>query len=124
MLNDSELRIPNSELRHVLALMMARILVAEGLHQLPLIFGKPEGVSEVLILEQAGDPGERFQVRLGGLYGGHEQKEQMDRFAVERIELHAAAGDAESRHQLRHAIRLAVRDRPSLADAGGSQRFP
>src|SRR5262249_30994859 len=83
--------------------------------------GLEDRLPEARVLEQARDAGQRLEVDAGRVLRRHQREEQVGGLAVDGVEVHALARDAERRAQLRQPVELPVRDGDALADAGGAQ---
>ena len=62
-------------------------------------------------------------MRSRGIGRSHQKKKDIHGISVERVELHASASQTKSGHKLRGLIRLGMRDRDALPDAGRAQLF-
>jgi hypothetical protein len=62
-------------------------------------------------------------VCAGGAFGTDEQKEELHRLGIERVELQGLIGDAGRHDELIERGRLAVRDRHAGADAGAEDHL-
>lgn len=68
-------------------LMTALVLVSESLEQRLFVSRGTQAVAEMLLFQQAGNPGEGFEMGTRGIFRGDEEEKDVDRLPVQRIEV-------------------------------------
>ena len=75
------------------------------------------------IAKQARDTGQRLEMVGAGTLRGEQQENQIDRLAVERLEIDRALQPREQAEHVGELGELAVRDGDAVADSGGTELF-
>src|SRR5690606_17429146 len=97
--------------------------VAQGTQEVIGIARGDEPLADLVPADEPGDAAERLDVRARGGVRTDEHEEQLDRLAVQRVEVHGLPREPGSHAQIRHSGRLAMRDRDAVPDPGGKNGF-
>src|SRR6185369_16220516 len=100
------------------------ILLADEAEELGAVAGGDQFVAKPAILEQARHTRQRLQMLADRILGGDQQKEQVGRAAVERIEIDPASMAAKRTDDPLQAGHLAVRDGDAVADRRAAEPLP
>src|SRR4051812_3885187 len=104
--------------------LCARVFLGDQAVDLLRGGGLEDGLPETWVLEQPRDAGQGLEVDARRVLRRHQGEEEVGGLAVDGVEVHALARDAEGGAELRQPVELAVRDGHALADPRGAQLLP
>src|SRR5579863_1951976 len=111
---------PSPPIRHTRRLV-PRVFLDDQLVDLVSVARPEQMLTEGVVAKQARDARERFEVQAGRVLRRDEQKKQIRRFAVERVEIYSARSAPKDTDDLLDAADLAMGDRDAVADRGRTQ---